>query len=291
MIGLTSILRTRQPRRHIFLRETPHSKPIRPQTWTRATIVRGSRPSSSASGLFFEFVQYFCLLMALVCLGDVAIIYSRAGIFQSYQHWRFDQSLRHRLPSLEPLIVRWGDHVLGAIMKTPDARPQQERAQAHTPALPGSRPAPRSLPNGSVIGEMRIPRIGMSVMVLEGDDEAILEKAVGHVPSTALPGAAGNVAVAGHRDTFFRALKEIRPNDEITLTTTGGAYNYRVETIEKVGPKDVQVLAPSDHPTLTLITCYPFNYIGAAPQRFIVQAGEIQPSASLGPISHSLRSD
>ena len=76
----------------------------------------------------------------------------------------------------------------------------------------------------------------MSVMVLEGDDESILQKAVGHVPSTALPGAIGNVAVAGHRDTFFRALRDIRQDDEITLTTTGGSYNYRVGAIEKVGP-------------------------------------------------------
>jgi sortase A len=238
---------------------------------------RHARPTKSASRLFFEFVQYFCLLLGLVCLGDVALYYGRAGIFQSYQRWRFDQSLRHRLPSLEPLVVRWGDRVLGAILRTPNARPQQDGAQAPAPAPPSSPPVTPSLPTGSVIGEMRIPRIGVSVMVLEGDDEGILQKAVGHVPSTALPGAIGNVAVAGHRDTFFRALKEIRQNDEITLTTTGGSYNYRVAAIGTVGPNDVNVLAPSDHPTLTLITCYPFNYIGAAPQRFIVQANETQP--------------
>jgi len=120
-------------------------------------------------------------------------------------------------------------------------------------------------------------------MVLEGDDDVILSEAAGHVPSTALPGGAGNVAIAGHRDTFFRALRNIRQEDVITLSTAGGTYQYRVESLDEVKPKDVQVLDASINPTLTLITCYPFNYIGAAPLRFVVKAAEIGSSEGNAP--------
>ena len=102
-------------------------------------------------------------------------------------------------------------------------------------------------------------------MVLEGDGDGVLQKAVGHVPTTAFPGGPGNVVIAGHRDTFFRALRKIRNDDDIIFTTTQGTYNYQVASIEEVGPQDVQVLRASLHPTLTLVTCYPFDYIGPAP--------------------------
>jgi sortase A len=131
---------------------------------------------------------------------------------------------------------------------------------------------------GSLVGRLEIPRIGISTMVLEGDGEDVLGKAVGHVPTTALPGAPGNVAIAGHRDTFFRSLRNIHYADEITFTTTHGVYNYRVGSIEEVGPRDVQVLNTSGNSVLTLITCYPFDYIGPAPKRFIVRADKTQSS-------------
>lgn len=121
---------------------------------------------------------------------------------------------------------------------------------------------------------MEIPGIGLSVMVLEGDDSDVLRKAVGHVPTTSFPGEPGNVVIAGHRDTFFRALRNIHKDDEITFTTPQGVYDYQVGEIQEVGPKDVQVLKASDHPTLTLITCYPFDFIGPAPERFVVEATE-----------------
>ncbi len=112
-------------------------------------------------------------------------------------------------------------------------------------------------------------------MVLEGASDAILEKGAGHVRSTALPDASGNVVIAGHRDTFFRALRKIQKHDEVTITTTRGVHHYEVASIEKVGPKDLQVLQPTSNPTVTLITCYPFNYIGPAPMRFVVKASEV----------------
>ena len=105
-----------------------------------------------------------------------------------------------------------------------------------------------------------------------GSDARTLQLAVGHIPGTALPGEAGNVGLAGHRDTFFRRLQNIRPDDEIRLTTPDGFFTYRVRRTVIVQPRDVWVLDPTDEPTLTLVTCYPFSYVGSAPQRFIVRA-------------------
>jgi sortase A len=128
---------------------------------------------------------------------------------------------------------------------------------------------------GSVLGRMEIPRIGISVMILEGDDARVLRRGAGHLQGTAVPGEPGNVAIAGHRDTFFRALRNIRDDDTIELATLRGSYEYRVESVEVVDPDDATVLAPSPQPTLTLITCYPFYYVGPAPGRFIVRARQM----------------
>jgi sortase A len=112
----------------------------------------------------------------------------------------------------------------------------------------------------------------VSAIVREGDDSATLRHAVGHIPDTALPGEQGNSGLAGHRDTFFRGLKRIRTGDRITMTTTAGVLEYTVRDTRVVDPDDVSVLRSNGRPTLTLVTCYPFHYIGSAPRRFIVQA-------------------
>ena len=125
---------------------------------------------------------------------------------------------------------------------------------------------------GDIIGRIEIPRIHVSVIVLEGSDSRILRVAAGHVPGTALPGTIGNVGIAAHRDTFFRPVREIRSNDMITLTTSHGVFRYRVDGTEIVDPNDVQVLHRTEDAELTLVTCYPFYYVGSAPKRFIVHA-------------------
>ncbi|MFL6280619.1 MAG: class D sortase [Vicinamibacterales bacterium] len=125
---------------------------------------------------------------------------------------------------------------------------------------------------GALIGRVEIPRVGVSAIVREGDDAATLRHAVGHIPDTALPGEPGNAGLAGHRDTFFRALKSVRQGDRITITIPGGVLEYVVRHTTVVDPDDVSVLSPTGHQTLTLVTCYPFYYIGSAPRRFIVQA-------------------
>jgi sortase A len=128
-------------------------------------------------------------------------------------------------------------------------------------------PTPRS-----VVGRIEIPRLGMSAIVREGVDNSTLRRAVGHVPQTALPGESGNAALAAHRDTFFRPLKDVRKGDRITVTTREGVHEYRVTETRVVTPDDVSVLAPTMNPTLTLVTCYPFNFMGTAPKRFVVRA-------------------
>jgi sortase A len=126
--------------------------------------------------------------------------------------------------------------------------------------------------NGGVVGRLEIPRIGVSVMVVEGADDNDLKRAVGHIPGTALPGEPGNVGIAGHRDTFFRPLRSIQRDDTITLRTLQGAYRYRVVSTNVVRPEDIEVLYPTGRDCLTLVTCFPFDYVGSAPKRFIVRA-------------------
>ena len=128
--------------------------------------------------------------------------------------------------------------------------------------------------DGTSIGEIRIRRLGVSVVVVQGESEAILQRAVGHLSRTALPGNEGNVVLAGHRDTFFRPLKDILEGDRITLKTPEHDFDYVVESTSIVRPDDVGVIEPSGGHTLTLITCFPFYYIGPAPNRFIVVARE-----------------
>jgi sortase A len=145
-------------------------------------------------------------------------------------------------------------------------------AAAAEAAVPVVAPRP---PDGTAIGEIQIPRLNLSVVVVQGESEAILQRAVGHLPRTALPGAEGNVVLAGHRDTFFRPLKDIEAGDSIVMKTRERDVRYVVEWTEVVKPTDVQVLDQAGGHRLTLITCFPFYYVGSAPSRFIVFAREV----------------
>jgi len=122
------------------------------------------------------------------------------------------------------------------------------------------------------LGILRIPKLHLEVAILPGTDDFVLNRAVGHIDDTALPGAEGNSGIAGHRDGFFRGLKDISVGDEVDLVTTTEKDIYVVDQIEIVSPADVLVLQPRSAPSLTLVTCYPFYFVGDAPQRFIVHA-------------------
>ena len=135
--------------------------------------------------------------------------------------------------------------------------------------------SPPSVRRGDVIGELEIPRLQMSVMVFEGDDAGILRQGAGHIPGTALRPGSGNIGIAAHRDTYFRPLRVVHANDVIALKTPAGTSRYAVTETKIVRPSDVGVLARAPGRDLTLVTCYPFYYVGNAPERFIVHARKI----------------
>jgi sortase A len=214
--------------------------------------------------------EWIFLLLGLVALDCYVWINTSSVLDQAYQDWAFDQSLRGLKPGVLGFVR---DETRGLwIGRASESQPIAESPAAAVPAPEPSETAPE--PN-AVIGRLEIPRLDLSVMVREGADEGTLRRAVGHIPGTALPGTIGNVGLAGHRDTFFRALRNVRANDTIELQTTHGAYRYLVKSTKIVTPRDVSVLAASGGDTLTLVTCYPFYYVGSAPKRFIVHATQV----------------
>jgi sortase A len=124
----------------------------------------------------------------------------------------------------------------------------------------------------ALIGRIEVPRLRLSALAREGVDVRTLRGSVGHVPGTALPGHAGNAAFAAHRDTFFRPLEGIRKGDTVMVTTPEGTHRYTVFNTRVVDPSNVSVLRSGQLSQLTLVTCYPFDYVGSAPKRFIVEA-------------------
>jgi sortase A len=218
--------------------------------------------------------EYVLLLGGLLGLDYFVWVNAGSSVSQAYESWSFEQDLRGKPSTLAGFLDnRW--HLLLA-------KPMEARVEPITPVPGTTAPAPVWRPVAqSVLGRVKIPRLNMSVMVREGVDTATLLRAVGHIPSTALPGQSGNIALAGHRDTYFRPLEHIQSGDHIQLETRDGNYEYVVESTEVVSPKDVWVLKAANHPTLTLITCFPFHYFGSAPNRFIVRAVRVNVEASM----------
>jgi len=189
----------------------------------------------------WRLAQALFFVTGLLSLGYVVYAYATLYLDQSFESQLFDRAMAIR-----------------SLTYAPSMQPPQR---------------------GALIGRIEIPRLGISAIIKEGVDAGTLRVAVGHIPSTALPGRPGNVGVSAHRDTLFRNLKDAQPDETITLTTAEGEYSYQVVSIAVVDPTDVSVLAPSaNHKTLTLVTCYPFYYVGHAPKRFIVRALQLTPS-------------
>lgn len=141
---------------------------------------------------------------------------------------------------------------------------------------------PHAVTAGSLVGMLEVPRLRLSTPVVEGDDETALQASVGHLPDTPLPWQPGNSALAGHRDGLFRPLKRVTVGDAITFRTTRGEFHYQVTGTAVVQPDDLRVLAPRTRDTLTLITCYPFSFVGPAPQRFVVHAERVSRPGAAG---------
>jgi sortase A len=195
------------------------------------------------------------LLIGILCLG----IWAYAWLDARYSQYKEGRLL---------------DEALSA----PPAAGRTATAAVDTDALEtfrrsGGPPQPSAPPpEGTLVGRIEIPRLGVSAIVLQGVGKKTLRRAVGHIPETPLPEAGGNVGLAAHRDSFFRDLKDVRKDDVITLETLEGNYQYRVEWTKIVEPEDTEVLGDTQVPALTLVTCYPFYYVGSAPERFIVRA-------------------
>jgi sortase A len=132
--------------------------------------------------------------------------------------------------------------------------------------------ARNTIQEGDVLGRIEIPKIALSVVILQGTTAQTLRLGVGHIEGTALPGESGNIGIAGHRDTFFRSLKDIHRDDMILLQTASGVFSYKVDWIQITAPGDGGIVASTTKSALTLVTCYPFHYVGAAPERFVVHA-------------------
>jgi len=158
--------------------------------------------------------------------------------------------------------------------------------------LPGD-PKPAVAPPpaaGALLGRLSAPSVKLSTVVLEGSDDATLSHGSGHIEDTPFPGQPGNVGIAGHRDTTFRALRNIHVGDPLEFRTADRVYHYRISQTTIVGPDDVYVLDPTPKPALTLVTCYPFEFIGHAPHRFIVRAdlvGEERAWSAVPPVPPS----
>ncbi len=222
---------------------------------TMSFLHKRPRPATTKSGAFLRWTRRMFLAVGVLLSSYVCLVIADAQLYQTYQSWRFQRELN-------------GLHL--SLIKGRTRSPGEVSAAAgHIKNLG------MTGHEGSPLGRIEIDAVGVDVMILEGIEEGTLRHAVGHIPGTSLPGQEGNFAIAGHRDTFFRPLRNIHKDDVITLTTLQGSYRYRVDYTKIVQPEEVSVLDDSDGAILTLITCYPFYFLGAAPQRFIVRAHKV----------------
>jgi sortase A len=226
---------------------------------------------------FLAGAEWVFLLFGLLALDVCIWIYTASSVDQAYGDWAFDQTLLGAKPSVPGFIA---DEIGWLFGQNRAAAPAEEKAEKLEPP-----PMAQPIETGMLLARLRISRLKVAVMVREGATESTLRRAVGHVPGTALPGNVGNVGLAGHRDTFFRPLANVHKDDTIDLDTAQGTFRYLVTSTQIVSPRDVAVLKASGGKTLTLVTCYPFYYVGSAPRRFIVHAVEVasnQPPRQLG---------
>jgi sortase A len=189
--------------------------------------------------------QYIFLALGLLALGYCVKSFTQAWL---YQRWARQQMTKQRL--------------------------------YNAASTPGSAEHPKKMPSTSLdemspIGRLEISQVHISAVVAEGTSQRVLSRAVGHAVGTALPGQTGNVTLAAHRDTFFRHLGDVRSGDIIELKEPGHEYRYQVRFTAVVGPKDTWVPQPTGQETLTLLTCYPFHFVGPAPDRFVIRARRI----------------
>lgn len=225
---------------------------------------------------FLVWTERTLLVLGLIGVGAWVSSNAIPALWQNWDNWKFNHEL-HGQPATWTAYLgekqQQATNAFGAWMGfiIPYEKSAREKSHPSSSPLPASVP----LPDDALIGRLSIPRLNLHTTVREGTGNDILALAVGHMRGTAIPGQQGNVAVAGHRDTLFSGLAAIRDGDLIQFETLHGLYEYQVSTTQVVSPQDVGVVKAGDYPELTLITCYPFDYIGPAPDRFIVKARQI----------------
>lgn len=207
--------------------------------------------------------------LAITTLGLFLVVTADGRIYQLYLDWKFDAAIHAKQATEKIQLNKRTVETKATTVEQSESTEITEPSPTTVERFTSTAPPQHSLP---FLGRLQVPRLNMSIMLLEGVDDATLRRGIGHIPGTALPGERGNTAIAGHRDTFFRALREIRKNDQITIQTLEGEYHYVVDSIIVVNPEYVKVLGDSGRPVLTLVTCYPFQLVGPAPKRFVVQA-------------------
>ena len=216
-----------------------------------------------------RWIERLLFVIGIVCLAIWAYAFVDARLTQRREEQRLEEALRQRsvAPASQGSTPAAATDALGSFQPEDGA----DESEAFVSA--------EDLEEGALIGRIEIPRVGVSAIVLHGIGNKTLRRGVGHIPGTPLPEHGGNFGLAGHRDSFFRALKDIRQEDTIELTTLNGTFEYKVEWTKIVTPKDTYVLEDEGAPSLTLVTCYPFYYVGSAPQRFIVRAVRTETTA------------
>jgi sortase A len=228
-----------------------------------------------------RWIERLFLIAGLIGVGAWLWSNSSNAVLQDWDNWVFDREVGGEPVTITGYLADRGRLLAEGIEDWWGSKPAP-------PAAARLRSSSR-ISDNRLLGRLTIPRLHLTATVREGVGEATLSRALGHVPSTALPGQSGNVGVAGHRDTLFRDLREIRKYDFIRFETLGGTYTYQVVSTQIVKPQDVSVLKAEHHPELTLVTCYPFYYVGSAPDRFIVKARQVEKARSPAGLSWNLQ--
>ena len=213
---------------------------------TRSTQPVCRNAARTRRAAFLRVCEWGFSAAGILCLACYALACAHTAWFQSREQQAFERALAEV------------------------AQTQRDRSEWSSERIRQFEEAP-GVPSDA-LARLDVPDASLSVMVLEGTDAWTLNRAVGRIEGTARPGEGGNVGIAGHRDGFFRGLRHLEIGDPLILTTLNGVGYYEVVELKVVSPIDVEVLGPTTEPTLTLVTCYPFYYVGDAPERFIVRA-------------------
>jgi sortase A len=238
-------------------------------------LFRSASPANSPScrGWFLRWGAPLILFtVGIAALGYCGYVILDAHYSQNDQSRQFDQAL---IAAHNSAATDLRGQSPGVVDSAATAPLMPAFLDANGTALRNSSAGELALPPGGPLGRIEIASIGLKAMIQEGTGRLTLQRGVGHIVGTSLLGASGNIGLAGHRDTFFRQLRNIHEGAEITLTTLTGSFLYRVDQISIVEPEDSQVLRDSGENLLTLVTCYPFSYVGPSPKRFIVRAHQV----------------